>query len=519
MYEHVPRSRIIEALRHLRELLRQAEPTNERERRATEQREIVAKYLISNLPRTGEHPTLKSLLEVAEAFLLTIGAAHQLFGYDLDAIRRQDLLWNRSRTHIVESYIFDRDRLIDMPSELAPETAFESDAMLTDLVLKWQRPVPIRALGGELSNRTGAFYVHVGTEDSEAANLPPGSMALVDPVDAIEAMRPNPKLIYLLQFGNGYRCSRCVVTRDKLQMLAPPRKYVRAREFAYPTEVRVVGRIRMFAHALPQPEYTLRDRFRTGRHLANLIMPWEQHTRHELFSTEQRRFQRSREEEVAIREQLMTLFHAPLTGRTERRYRRSGLSNPHVSTLIQLTLLYFIRYSDSLRMSGSIINDRERCSLDMILNADKIDEISTRLDPPHLPKPEIVWNARRREFLEWVPLLSFKFPNLKLQQDPIARLSRRCELLGLEPPLAAGSWLLLKPVENPPQAERVEGRNNWTQPLYVLRRGVRFITGHLERDSSGYALLSSTAGLATRDTVALNEMSSLQQVIGVAAPV
>lgn len=252
MYEHVPRSRIIEALRHFRELLRQSEPTNEQERRAAEQREVVSKYLISNLPRTGDHPTLKSLMEVAETFRLTIGAAHQLFGYDLDALRKQDLLWNHGRTHIVESYIFDRDQLIDVPSELASEVAFESDAMVSDLVRRW-RPCTIRALGDALSHRTGAFYVHVGTEDSETANLPAGSTALVDPVDQIEATRPNPKFIYLLQFGNGYRCSRCVITHGKLQLLTSPRKYIRARTFSCPTEVRVVGRVRMFAHALPQP--------------------------------------------------------------------------------------------------------------------------------------------------------------------------------------------------------------------------------------------------------------------------
>ena len=85
MYEHVPRSGIVESLRHLRELLRQVSPTSDSERLASEQREIIAKYLISNLPRTGEHPTLTSLTEIADTFRLTIGGAHKLFGYDLEA--------------------------------------------------------------------------------------------------------------------------------------------------------------------------------------------------------------------------------------------------------------------------------------------------------------------------------------------------------------------------------------------------------------------------------------------------
>jgi hypothetical protein len=37
---------------------------------------------------------------VVDTFLLTVGAAHKLFGYDLDLIRHYDLRWNGDRTHI-----------------------------------------------------------------------------------------------------------------------------------------------------------------------------------------------------------------------------------------------------------------------------------------------------------------------------------------------------------------------------------------------------------------------------------
>jgi hypothetical protein len=100
VYRYVPRPQIIEVLTHFRDLFRQIELTNEREQLAAERREVVAKYLISNLRRTGDHPTLHALMEIAETFLLTIGGAHGLFGYDLEAIRQFDLRWNAGRTHI-----------------------------------------------------------------------------------------------------------------------------------------------------------------------------------------------------------------------------------------------------------------------------------------------------------------------------------------------------------------------------------------------------------------------------------
>jgi hypothetical protein len=221
-----------------------------------------------------------------------------------------------------------------------------------------------------------------------------------------------------------------------------------------------------------------------------------------------------------IGERLQNLLRTPLTARTERRYRRPSLSDPHVSTLIQLTLLYFLRYSDSLRVNGLTISDHRRYSLDMLLNAQRIDELSLQVDPLHMTKPQTVWNVRRREFLEWAPLLSFKFPKLNLRRDPIARLSRRSELRGLDPPLAAGSWMLLKPLQDPPEnAKKVGGVSGWNRRLYLLRRELDFVTGYLERDSSGYALLSSAGGVTRRESIALDEISSLQQVVGVAVPV
>ncbi len=519
MYRYVPRRRIVEVLKHVRDLLRQAQPISERERLATERREIVAKYIISNLPRTGPHPTLNTITEIVDTFLLTIGAAHELFGYDLEAIRQYDLRLNSGRTHIVESHVFDRDKLIDVPLELAPESTFQSNAMLSDLVSEWQPGVPIRALDENSRDLRSFFYVHVGTEDSRGSSLPPGSMALVEPIDLAEALRPNPRLIYLLQFGNGYRCSRCIISHGKLHMLSSTREYVRARAFAYPGEVRVAGRIRMFAHALPQPEFALHGKFRTRRRLADLTLPWEHRTRDELFLDEYRRFQRSEEEEMEIRQLLIDLLQSPLTKRTERRYRHPGASEPHISTLIQLTLLHFARYSDSLRTGGLSVREQGRYSLNTIINARSVKELFSPMDVLRSPRLESVWDLRRREFVDWLPLLSFKFPSLNVRQNPVLRLSQTHDLSGLQPAMAAGSWMLLKPCEDLPNTLMECEKRGWSRPLYVLRRGLHFLTGYLEQDGAGYALLSHTNGIPNKERFHRDELSSLHGVAGVAVPV
>jgi hypothetical protein len=123
------------------------------------------------------------------------------------------------------------------------------------LVPKWQTDIPIRTLEEDGWHNPGAFYVHVGTEDSLGSSIPPGSMALVEPLGKDEKTYPNPRSIYLLQFGNGYRCSHCVVTRGKLRLFSSDKTYLGREEFIYPGEVRIAGRIRMFAVSLPIPEY------------------------------------------------------------------------------------------------------------------------------------------------------------------------------------------------------------------------------------------------------------------------
>ena len=70
--------------------------------------------------------------------------------------------------------------------------------------MDWQANIPIRTLESAVRQQPSAFYVRVGNEDSLGSSLPPDSLALMLPTEEAERMRPNPRAIYLLQFGNGY---------------------------------------------------------------------------------------------------------------------------------------------------------------------------------------------------------------------------------------------------------------------------------------------------------------------------
>jgi hypothetical protein len=518
VYKPVPRSEITGALMHIRDVLRRIRLSNEHALRMHERRETTIKDLLSNLPRTNQHPTLKMVMEIAETCCLTLEGAHRLFGYSLGKIREYDLRLNGGRTHIIESYSFERDLLIDLPLRIAQRDVFSNDAFLRNLVPEWQTEIPIKALEDDSWSRPGTFYIHVGTEDSLGSSIPPGSMALVEPIDSNEALHPNPRRIYLLQFGNGYRCSHCVATGGKLRLFSSGKTYLGREEFLYPGSVRIAGRIRMFAMDLPAPEYPSLRPLPNCQQGADLILPWEHLSRDRLLATGYKRFRRSKEQERFIHDALKAELHAKLSGRSERRYRRPTSSEPHVNALIHLTVAHAARYTDVLRADGLLRSDKGRFSLESVLSARRIEDLLDRPSSARSPTPGDVWEGLRREWVEWPPLLSMKFPHLRQWDERIMRLAEGCNISGLDPSIRPGSCVLLEKALAIPGRRSEVTKTGWSRPLYMLRKEMKHFCGYIEREGNQYVLHSDAGGEA-KITFRADELSSLSRVVGVAVPV
>jgi hypothetical protein len=74
--------------------------------------------LITNIRQFGYTPSPRQLHAISQHLNLTIGGAFKLFGYSLDSMRQLDFLLNGAKTHLIESYSFYRDRLVDLPETL-----------------------------------------------------------------------------------------------------------------------------------------------------------------------------------------------------------------------------------------------------------------------------------------------------------------------------------------------------------------------------------------------------------------
>jgi hypothetical protein len=159
-----------------------------------------------------------------------------------------------------------------------------------------------------------------------------------------------------------------------------------------------------------------------------------------------------------------------------------------------------------------MIRDASRFSLETLLTTKHYGELSgTRLSAS-VPLPREVWEARRSEFVEWPPMLAVKFPQLRLWDDRIVRLAQGSPIGGLHPQISPGSWMLLEKLPVIPDTRSEGNKKGWSQPIYVLCRGVEIFCGYLEREGNHFALLTSNQ--EERVKVEIPKQASQREAIG-----
>ncbi len=163
-------------------------------------------------------------------------------------------------------------------------------------------------------------------------------------------------------------------------------------------------------------------------------------------------------------------------------------------------------------------SDRGRFSLESFLTAKRMEDLLAETQKARIPVPASVFDELRRQWVEWPPLLSITFPDLREWDEKIVRLAEGHEIEGVEPAIAPGSLLLVEDRHGDAGLNLASSTSGWARPLYAIRQGVKHILGHLNKDGDQYALLSSRGGEA-KIVFRKDEMASLRRVTGVAVPI
>jgi hypothetical protein len=475
--------------------------------------------LLSNIRQFGTTPTPRQLQALKLRLSLTIGGVFRLFGYKLDSMRNIEALLNADRTRFVESYPFHRDRPVDLPGTLGHDRAFQDTAFLSDLVVRWQKQIPIRAIRGQHWQKNGFLYAQLGASDTLAMpRIPPGSHIAIRPIGEQERQNPDPMRMYFLQHGRGYHCCGCAVRQRRLWLITEDHNYAGPHEFFYPGEARIVGRVTSFGVRLPLARSSFALPWRTYRP-APLILPWEHRSLPELISAERQRFGIMEAHLGRAREIFESHLGASVSARTLRRYEQDKKRTPRTAVLICLALIHSLRLTDVLRILNLWTDESQHYSLNALMSATRFDDLPTSFPPAEVPDPVTRWQPLIDEWGEWPTLLSMAMPNLGEYGHRAIRINQSARFKGIDPLLAPHSVVILDEFDVSPPLHTESQKPHWDRAMYALRHEDRTFCGYLESHEANLVLLPHPAASGTpRMIFRRNRIQILGKLVAVVSP-
>jgi len=175
---------------------------------------------------------------------------------DVDAPSRLHMTMDLAHTHPSSVESPRKDKTISFPVRLNPGASASLTTPLSELVEAWGE-VPVSVL--EQLNPRKFRYAFIGLSDYTMYPLiRPGSFVQIDQHQKV----PGPahyhseydRPIFLIELRGGYVCSWVELESGRLRSVPHPLSPCRTREFAYPSEAEIVGRVTGAAVRLVQPE-------------------------------------------------------------------------------------------------------------------------------------------------------------------------------------------------------------------------------------------------------------------------
>ncbi len=204
----------------------------------------IALSRLADIENKGTVPTIYRLYSLCAIYRLDMTEVLRWYGVDLATLAADAAGIELAATHAVGFASLD-DGEVQVPLVVDSALDIRKTTYLSRLIQRWGR-LPAMLLGGlDLRNHRYAF---IGTEDwSMYPLLHPGSMVLVDEskrkiaAGGWSSERDRP--IYFLEHREGYLCGWCSLADGQLIVLPHPASHCRARVFAYPSEIDVIGQV------------------------------------------------------------------------------------------------------------------------------------------------------------------------------------------------------------------------------------------------------------------------------------
>jgi transcriptional regulator with XRE-family HTH domain len=213
---------------------------------------------LSDIENSELMPRLFKLYSLSAIYNRSFTEIASFFGLRIADLSRDRASIGVPKTHLVNQ---EEDGEIDsvwLPVEFKPEFRFEKTNLLSRVVEKWDE-IPIGLLR-HLDLRK-SMYGYIGLEDRTLYPLiRPGSLVQIDPtqrkISSAQWRTEFERPIYFIELRDGYLCSWCQLEKGQLTVVPHPQSRQTIRNFDYPQQAEVVGRVTCVAMRIVEEEGT-----------------------------------------------------------------------------------------------------------------------------------------------------------------------------------------------------------------------------------------------------------------------
>src|SRR6266481_3583767 len=192
------------------------------------QRHCISHSSLVEIENSTRVPSVHKLFTLSALYRINFVDLLLFFGIDLDQINTARLAVKLPRTHLVPSEIYDTERRVSFPVRFDPGARIEESNLLSRMVQTWGE-IPI-AFVQNLGLRK-YLYGFIGIDDQDTKIDP-------DPGEN-EYERP----IYFFQLRDGYAFGWCELEGKVLSIIPHQMSGRKTRQFNYPDDIDVVGRV------------------------------------------------------------------------------------------------------------------------------------------------------------------------------------------------------------------------------------------------------------------------------------
>ena len=200
---------------------------------------------LTQIENTQSTPSIYKLYSLSIIYRTKFTDLLLLYGVDLEKTGKYQLATPLQKTHLVTLEVYDKDRSVSFPIRFDQGFTLEKTSLLSRIVEIWGE-VPV-SLIRHLDLRH-SLYGYIGLGDYLLYPLlRPGSFVQID--DRHKRVRTLPwrtefdRPIYFVELRDGYACSWCELQGNQLTLLPHPLSPCKIRQFSYPTEAEIVGRV------------------------------------------------------------------------------------------------------------------------------------------------------------------------------------------------------------------------------------------------------------------------------------